>query len=101
MVKEGGFPYEPDYATPPGWIVEEYLEVRGMTTSELADLCWISPEHVDRIVVGKAPVGAGIATRFEEIFGLNANVWLRMEAKYRDGLEQGKRVPDFKKETAI
>ena len=72
-----------------------------MSVAELATLCGTSAEQVNGILVGESPIEPDTANEFEEIFGLNANVWLRMEAKYRDGLEQGKRVPDFKKETAI
>ena len=101
MSEMGGYPYEPDYVVVPGEILEEYLNSWGLSKAEVVRRSGLSLELIEGILAGESPIEPDTANEFEEIFGLNANVWLRMEAKYRDGLEQGKRVPDFKKETAI
>lgn len=101
MPKKGGYPYKPDYVVPPGWLLEEYLEVNGMSEAELARLCAISPEQVQGILAGEAPIEPDTAERLGEIFDLQAVIWLRMEADYREGLKQGKKVPDLAKEPAV
>ena len=101
MSEKGGYPYEPDYVVPPGWILQEYLETRGMSVAELGNLCGISQEKIGLILVGGEPIDAELANKLATIFDLKANVWIRMETSYREGLKQGKRVPQFEEETVI
>ena len=93
---EKTYPYAPDYVTPPGWVLEEYLEVRGISPTEFAQLCGRSPELIAGIIAGEAPTAA----EFERTLGLAAHIWLGMEQRYRQGLAQGKRVAELEKETA-
>lgn len=99
MAEKGGYPYEPDYVVPPGWILQEYLETKGISVSELGKLCGVSPDEVRLILVGKGPLEAELANKLATIFDLNAGIWIRMESRYREGLKQGKRVPEFEEET--
>ncbi len=99
MPAKGGYPYEPDYVVPPGWILEDYLEARGMTAAELGKLCRITAKEVKQILVGEAPIENETAKLLGTIFELDAKIWLRMEASYREGLKQGKNIPSFEEET--
>ena len=94
------YPYEPDYVTPPGWLLEEYLEVRGLSQGEFAGLCGRSPELIAGIVAGEAAIDAATAAEFEQRLGLAAHIWLGMEQGYQEGLAQGKRVAVLERETA-
>ena len=80
------YPYRPDYAVPPGWAVEERLEVQGISPEELARLCELSPELVRGIIAGEAPVEADTAERFSRVLGPDAEIWLGIEADYRTSL---------------
>ena len=93
------YPYEPDYTVPPGWILEDYLDTWELSQVEFARLCDRSPDLIGEIIAGVAPVESDTAREFEKVSGLDASTWLNMEASYRQGLEQGKKVPDFKKES--
>ena len=75
--------YEPDYAVPPGWILEEHLEARGLSHAAFARRCRRSPKLIGEIVAGKAPVEPETALRFEKVLGLDAGIWLGIESNYR------------------
>ena len=48
--------YRPDYAVPPGWVLEERLESQGMSQAEFARRCGRSPKLISEIIAGKAPL---------------------------------------------
>ncbi len=75
--------YRSDYAIPPGWILEEHLDARGFSQAEFARRCRRSAKLISEIVHGKAPVEPDTALQFEKVLGLNANIWLGVENKYR------------------
>ena len=75
--------YEPDYAVPPGWILEEHLEARGLSLAAFARRCGRSPKLIGEIVAGKAPIEPGTALQFEKVLGLDAHIWLGIESSYR------------------
>ena len=75
--------YDPDYAVPPGRVLEEYLEVRGLSQAEFARRCGRSAKLISEIAAGKAPVEPATARQFERVLGVDASVWLGLEANYR------------------
>lgn len=75
--------YNPDYSVPPGWILEEHLEVRGISHAEFARRCGRSPKLISEIISGKAPLEPRTALQFEKVLDLDASVWLRIESNYR------------------
>ena len=82
------YPYQPDYATPPGYVLEDHLEARGLTPAKFARQYSISPELIEGVIDGSAPIDADLAAIFGREFNLAASVWLNMEAIYRRRLEQ-------------
>lgn len=79
----GTHPYRPDYAVPPGAVLEEHLDARGMSQAELARRCGRSAKLVSEILAGKAPVEPKTALQFERVLGVDADIWLGIEADYR------------------
>ncbi len=75
--------FSPDYAVPPGWILEERLENEGISHAEFARRCGRSPKLVSEIISGKASLEPGTALQFEKVLGVDASIWLRIEAEYR------------------
>ena len=75
--------YEPDYAVPPGWILEEHLEAGGLSHAAFARRCGCSPKLISEIVAGEAPIEPGTALQFEKVLGLDAHIWLGIESNYR------------------
>ena len=77
------YQYQPDYAVPPGWVLQERLEANGISQAEFARRCGRSPKFISDIVAGKAPVEAKTALQFEKVLGVSANIWLGIEKRYR------------------
>lgn len=75
--------YRPDYAVPPGWVIEEHLAVYGISNAELARRCGRSAKLMSEIIAGKAPVEPKTALQLEKVLGVDARIWLGIEADYR------------------
>ena len=75
--------YSPDYAIPPGWILEERLEVHGISHTEFAHRCGRSPRLIREIIRGKASLEPETALLFEKVLGVDANIWLEIESDYQ------------------
>ena len=75
--------FKPDYAVPPGWVLEEYLETRGFSQAELARRCGRSAKLISEIISGEAPITPETALQFQRVLGLDATIWLGIEADYR------------------
>ena len=73
----------PDYAVPPGWVLEEHLDVHGISQAEFARRCGYPLQLISEIIAGEAPVDSEIALRFERELGLDASIWLGMEREYQ------------------
>ena len=84
----GASQYNPDYAVPPGWVLEEELEAKGFSQSEFARLCGLSTEVIGEIIAGKARIEPETAMQFDRVLGGGPDIWLRMESTYRLRLAQ-------------
>ncbi len=76
--------YEPDYALPPGDIIDEYLEEHGMTQVELARRLGITPKHMNQVISGAASLSSELAIRLERVTAVPARFWNALEANYQD-----------------
>ena len=77
------YKYEPDYAVPPGWILEERLDARQMSQAEFARRCGRSPKLISDIVAEKAAIHPKTALQFQKVLGLDARIWLGIDSDYR------------------
>jgi HTH-type transcriptional regulator/antitoxin HigA len=75
--------YEPDYATRPGEVLEEYLAARGMTKAELAARCGRPVKTISEIIHGKAAITPETALQLERVLGRPASLWQNLESNYR------------------
>lgn len=75
--------FQPDYAVPPGSILEERLEVNGISQAEFARRCGRSPKLISEIISGDAPVEPETALQFEKVLGVDARIWIGLEANYQ------------------
>ncbi|MEO6298265.1 MAG: HigA family addiction module antitoxin [Paracoccaceae bacterium] len=75
--------YTPDHASPPGDLVQEYLEQLGISARELARRCGRSGKLMAEIVSGKAPLEPATALQLERVLDVPAAVWSNMEAAYQ------------------
>ena len=77
------YPYQPDYAVPPGWVIEERLAAHRISQAEFARRCGRSAKLIGEIIAGKAPIEPETAVQFEKVLGVHARIWLGIEADYR------------------
>ena len=75
--------YDPDYAVPPGWVLQERLDVQGMSHAEFARRCGRAPKLISEIISGKAPFEPETALQFEKVLGVDASIWLGIESEYK------------------
>ena len=75
--------FRPDYAVPPGWILQEHLEVKSISQAEFARRCGLPQQLISEIIAGNAAVNAQTAHLFERELGLAAHIWLGIERGYR------------------
>lgn len=78
------YPYSPDYATPPGWTLEETLEELSMSQAELARRTGLSTKHINQIVRGKVPISTDSAWRLERVTGVPDRLWNNLESRYQE-----------------
>lgn len=73
----------PDIAIPPGELLQEELECRGITDGEFARRICITHHDLRGILLGKKAITQEVADAIERELGISANMWLRMEARYQ------------------
>ena len=81
--KRRTYPYRPDYAVPPGWLLRDYFEAYRLTPARFAGRHSLATDLVAGILAGDAPLDAQFAAILEQEFDLAAQLWLDMEASYR------------------
>lgn len=80
------YPYEPDYAAPPGQTLQETIDALGIDQRELAARAELSAKHVNQIIKGAAPITHDTAIRLERVTGVPARMWNNLESNYREQL---------------
>ncbi len=99
--------FAPDYAVSPGQVLQERLEVMGVSQAEFARRCGRTPKLISEIIAGKAPVETETAIQFERVTGLHASIWLGIESDYRlllarqSEAERSKEVGEWVKEFPV
>ncbi|GHT17592.1 transcriptional regulator [Bacteroidia bacterium] len=79
--------------THPGEILrEEVIDANLLTVQEAAEYLQISPVLLANITNAQAAVTPDIAIRISQVFGGNANLWVRLQASY-DMREAEKKCP--------
>ncbi len=82
------YPYEPDplLAIPPGETLQEMLEERGMSQTELALRMGRPVKTINEIIRGKTAITAETALQLERVFTVPVQLWLNLEQSYREAL---------------
>lgn len=78
--------WQPDWAVPPGEILSEALQERGMSQSELARRMDRPVKTINEIVNGKAAITPDTAIQLERALGISARLWNGLETNYREHL---------------
>ena len=73
----------PDIAIPPGEMLQEELEYRGIAEEEFARRIGVTPHDIADIFLGNKANTQDIADAIERELGISAILWVRMEATYQ------------------
>ncbi|MGH2682728.1 MAG: HigA family addiction module antitoxin [Actinomycetota bacterium] len=76
--------WQPDWTVPPGEILLESLQDRGMTQSELARRMARPLKTINEIIKGKAAITAETAIQLERALGISARFWTGLETRFRE-----------------
>lgn len=78
--------FAPDWVAVPGESINDLLEDRGWTQSDLATRTGFTTKHVNLLLKGKAPITEETALKLERVLGSTARFWLAMERQYKERL---------------
>jgi addiction module HigA family antidote len=78
--------WQPDWTVPPGEILLEALEERGMSQSELARRMGRPTKTINEIINGKTAITPETAIQLELTLGITATFWNNLEGSYREQL---------------
>jgi HTH-type transcriptional regulator/antitoxin HigA len=86
MTTDRAIPFTPEWAVPPGEILQETLDHLGMTQVELARRTERPLKTINEIIKGKAAITAPTAIQLERVLGVRDTIWNNLEANYRAAL---------------
>ncbi|MBI4310525.1 MAG: HigA family addiction module antidote protein [Chloroflexi bacterium] len=72
-----------DVPFPPGELLKEELEERGMTQVALARAMGRPLQSINAIIRGKKVNTADTALQLERVLGISAEYWLNLETRYQ------------------
>ena len=79
MIANNMMPSEPVH---PGTLLKEEIEYRGISQKQLAQQMCVSYSVLNEILNGKRPVSIEYALYLEAVLGINAQLWIQMQADY-------------------
>lgn len=79
MIANNLTPSEPIH---PGEMIKDEIEYRGLSQRKLAEQMGISPTLLNEILNGKRSVSTEYALLFEATLGIDAEIWIRLQADY-------------------
>lgn len=82
------YQHRPEYGAPPGYVVQDHIEALGLTLAEFARRHSLPAQLISDVIVGNVPIDADLAALFGRELGLDSEVWLRMESRYRRELAE-------------
>ena len=85
MIKSGSMSlvYNPDYAVPAGWALEERLDAMRLPIAAFAEQCDLPLSVVEGILDGEVAIDDSIASAFERVLGVDAAIWLGIDRECR------------------
>lgn len=83
MTTSAHFTYVPKEVLAPGATLQEVLEDREMTQSDLAIRTGLSTKHINQIANGSASISAETALLLERATGVPAAMWAALESAYQ------------------
>lgn len=80
--------FNPNYAVPTGWVLQDHIEALGISPAEFAQRCHCPPELICDIISGFGVIDSYAATAFARETGLVKHIWVGIEEDFRDKLAE-------------
>jgi addiction module HigA family antidote len=77
-------PFNPNYAVPPGAMLEEWLEERGMSQTALAERMDRPIKTINELIKGKTSFTQETAFQLEAVTGIEASFWTNADRIYQE-----------------
>ncbi|HEV8506066.1 MAG TPA: HigA family addiction module antitoxin [Chitinophagaceae bacterium] len=82
-VNSKGKEIQTDVSLHPGEVLQDELEARVIAKNVFADQLGMKASHFSELLHGKRHVGAAVALRLEDLLGISAEYWMRIQV-YHD-----------------
>ena len=76
--------FNPNYAVPPGAVLEEWLEEHGMSQTNLAERMGRPISKINEIIKGKISIQQETALQLEAVTGVEASFWTNADRIYQE-----------------
>lgn len=76
--------FKPDWRSPPGDTLRDWMEERGVSVSDLAVKCFLSDKEMLRLLKGDLALDYSIALRLSKVVGATPDFWIQREKHYRE-----------------
>lgn len=83
-----GSTFQPDWVSPPGETISDFLHARGLSTQDLAQEIDSSLEKVEELLHGDYAINTELAKKLNNTLGGSANFWLSREKQFRANQER-------------
>jgi len=100
-MSENIYPYQPDTVTSPGVTLQEILEAKGMTQSELSERMIRPLKTISEIIHGKTQITPETAVQLENVLGLPAIFWLNRESRYQEYIAKKEEIKVLQKQIPL
>lgn len=92
VVGSNGQELRTDVLLHPGEVLEMEILSRGLTKSKFAMDIKMYPSHMSDILRGKRNITEEIALKLENILGISAEFWMRLQVEYNISLLRTKMI---------
>lgn len=82
IIGSNGQELRTDVLLHPGEVLEMEILARGLTKSKFAMEIKMYPSHMSDILKGKRNITEEIALKIENILGISAEFWMRLQVEY-------------------
>ena len=72
-----------DLPIPPGEILAEEIEARGLSPQQIASQLDWAPVFMDELIAGQRAITEEIALALSDLLGISASFWINLECDYR------------------
>lgn len=92
------FAFQPDWASPPGDTISDFLHEKHISISEFTQRMGYSFEFITKLLQGEKSVDKEVARKLELTLGSSIAFWLNRESQYRENLIHLKEEADLRRE---